>query len=215
MSSPSRHLPYFSVLEALRERGCPLCRLISRETRRYLDSLLYEFVNDPGFRGTWHEHRGFCHRHSWMLASSGDGLGLAILYQSLIEGWDEKLLEEAPRRGCPVCTQERQSLRGHLGTLADFRDDAEMTAAIEQCDGFCGPHLRQALKTIAHPETRRRIVEVSARRLREVATHLRSLTSSFDYQHAPASDERVKLAWRDAIEKIVGAFAVPDLSENT
>lgn len=47
---PEKHTLYFEVLEAVREtKGCPLCHLEADRMLQHLDSLLYEFVNDPGY----------------------------------------------------------------------------------------------------------------------------------------------------------------------
>ena len=49
MAQPDRHMPFFRVLDAARQSGCLLCRLISTHTRRYIESVLYESVNDTDF----------------------------------------------------------------------------------------------------------------------------------------------------------------------
>ena len=54
-----KHLPYFSVLEAIQKaKGCFLCELEVEGTRRHLGNILYEFVNDVDGRATLVRSRG-------------------------------------------------------------------------------------------------------------------------------------------------------------
>ena len=58
---PQKHMGYFDclLLEALQKaKLCALCELEARSTRRYLDNLLYENVNDLGVRGALAWSRG-------------------------------------------------------------------------------------------------------------------------------------------------------------
>lgn len=83
---PLRPLSYFDVLEACAQPGCPFCRLSDRVVERYLDSIMYEFVNDPGTRAQLRGSLGYCNEHAWRLPATGGGasLGIAILYQDLL-----------------------------------------------------------------------------------------------------------------------------------
>ena len=77
-------LPHHKLEEALREQkvGCAVCRLVNRTGRRYLESLLYEDVNDPGVQSGFRGSLGFCPRHAHLMLDAGDGLGTAILYRA-------------------------------------------------------------------------------------------------------------------------------------
>jgi len=108
---PTKHLPYFVVLEALGQPGCFLCTLIVGETRRYLRHLLDEYVNDPGFRKEWRASRGFCHRHSWMMADAPEALGLSILYLDLVDAYGESLILRQAGSACSVCAAEERQLK--------------------------------------------------------------------------------------------------------
>lgn len=79
-----------NLKHAMREPGCPLCRLQREAEKRYLDNLLWENVNDPATREQWAAGLGFCPRHAWQLQRLearryGDGLGNAILYEDLLQ----------------------------------------------------------------------------------------------------------------------------------
>jgi hypothetical protein len=73
---------------AFEQSGCPICRLRRRTARRYLHSLLWENVNDPGTRAHLVRALGFCHAHAWQLQQMekslwGGGLGTGIIYEDL------------------------------------------------------------------------------------------------------------------------------------
>jgi hypothetical protein len=79
---PQGHdMVYHRLLEACGAQGCPICHLRNEGVRRYLDSLLYESVNDVGLRQVLLRSRGFCPAHAWELARFGDSLGIAIIYK--------------------------------------------------------------------------------------------------------------------------------------
>jgi len=207
----SKHLPYFKLLEALKLPGCPICRLIISSTRRYFDNLLYESVTDAGFRRKWRQNKGFCHRHSWILAESGNALGLGILYLDLLKNHNSILLNRPTAQPCSICIMEIESLKRHIGTLVDYWSDADIKKAVESSEGFCGPHLRFAKKVIDNTEIYEKLEKISSDNLNHLIADLEQLIDSFDYRHSPPDSDSVKFAWRRAIEKIVGCR---ELSEN-
>ncbi len=83
---PSKLVSYFELRDAFREEGCPVCRLLLKWTRRYLDSLFHEYVNDPGVRQQLRESHGFCNWHAWMAATIDNSpSGIAIIYEHLLK----------------------------------------------------------------------------------------------------------------------------------
>jgi len=209
MTQSDRHLPFFRVLDAARQPGCLLCRLISTHTRRYIESVLYESVNDVGFRDSWRAARGFCHRHAWILAEFSDALGTAILYEDVISAYGEKLLTEGAGTKCPLCRAEAADLDDRIALIEQLWDDDELRGAVEAGDGLCGPHLRALVRKARRADVRETFLRVSTARLKQLAVELRQQIESFDYQHTPPTDERIKYAWRRAIEQLVGCRDVP------
>jgi hypothetical protein len=80
-----RDMLYHRLLEALGERGCPVCYIRNDATHRYLRSLLYEQVNAPDLRQSLIQSKGFCRPHAWALSRAGDILGITILYRDQVE----------------------------------------------------------------------------------------------------------------------------------
>lgn len=209
MLRPDRHIPFFHLLDAARQPGCVLCRLVATRTRRRIESILYECVNDVGFRDEWRAARGCCDRHAWMLAEFGDGLGLGILYEDLLKSHGAGLLTDGAGQRCSLCVHERRDLADWVSQIErDWADD-EMRAALLAGDGLCGPHLRLIERKQRDRDVRDALRERSRRTLERLKLELRALIDSYDYQHERPADERVKLAWRRAIELLVGWRDVP------
>ncbi len=58
MKRPEKDMPYFDLLAALSSDDCALCSLIDKKVQFYLEHLLYESVNDFGFRKNWKKRYG-------------------------------------------------------------------------------------------------------------------------------------------------------------
>jgi hypothetical protein len=119
----SKSKSYYDLRDALAEAGCPVCRLKARDGERYLDSLLYENVNDPGVRRELRQACGFCQRHAWQLVRPSAALGAAILHRDLVRT-ALKVLEQARFQVLP-----RLSLR-RLQESLDAQESAAATAEV-------------------------------------------------------------------------------------
>src|SRR5579884_122891 len=85
MRTVYRHSAFYDVLEALEKPGCAVCTLVARTRWRYLDSLAYENVNDPGLRAKLRESFGFCNRHAWYFVETiREVFGAAIIYRDIL-----------------------------------------------------------------------------------------------------------------------------------
>lgn len=158
---------YFELRDALQAGGCPLCRLGRRAATRYIDTLNYEGVNDPGLRRALQLSHGLCHRHAWQWTQTrGSPLGVAIVYQNLvkdlIETLDspEPLVTAAPggRHGrakrvarlaakgvCPACRAEEESVERYALTLLAHLEQPDLAQAYLDAGGLCLPHLAAVL----------------------------------------------------------------------
>jgi hypothetical protein len=76
----------YQLLDACRERGCPVCRVEQHSVERYLDNQFYENVNSPKWRDRLRASLGFCHEHAWLAVDKrlGDALGFAIIYHDIV-----------------------------------------------------------------------------------------------------------------------------------
>lgn len=78
-------MAYYRLLEAFKTKGCPVCLLTENSIHRYMQSLLYESVNNPGVRRKLREGGGFCNNHAWSLKDMGDALGQSLIYEDLLQ----------------------------------------------------------------------------------------------------------------------------------
>lgn len=112
-----KHMAYYNLRDALAKPGCPICRLVSDAVAHYLETLLYENVNDPGIRADLRRSNGFCPHHAGLLRDHGDPLGHAIIYGDLIDHVLESL--EGLLRACGSGSARLPA----TGTVASRADD--------------------------------------------------------------------------------------------
>jgi hypothetical protein len=80
-----RYLAYFDLVEAFRQPGCPVCRCVGAASRRYLETLGYEHVNDPEVRRRLRASWGLCNWHTWILADlAGSPFAAAVIHEDLL-----------------------------------------------------------------------------------------------------------------------------------
>ncbi len=75
--------------DALRQAGCPVCRICRETENRHLKFLLHENVNDVSTRIAISRSLGFCRQHSWQLLNMEVDhwivpLGSSIIYEDLV-----------------------------------------------------------------------------------------------------------------------------------
>ena len=161
------------IVDACAERGCPLCRCLVAESRRYLQALLHEGVTDVETRRRLRLAWGFCNWHTWMLADiAGSAFGAAIIYDDLITrllrrtgdpghgarpaGWLGSLRGRRRRMTladlwkrrspCPACVDAAAAEARHVDALLASVDDEALRRAYALSDGLCLPHLVQAVE---------------------------------------------------------------------
>lgn len=97
-----KFIGYFRLVVACEQSGCPVCACIEDDSRRALDTLLYEHITDPEARRELRAARGFCNWHAWsLLEAETAATGAAILYEDLVRECRhrvERLADSAPRR---------------------------------------------------------------------------------------------------------------------
>jgi hypothetical protein len=224
-----KHFPYFRILEALREPGCALCRLGGLAADRFLEALLYEYVNDAGMRKMLVAAHGFCPNHSNALVARHDALGTSILYKAILNHLQAELDEVVPAaRGsmvsklrdqlsgtmgaaaklaahelCPACAQRDDAVLRALAVMGEHEGDAELSQAVQASDGFCLPHLRLALAQLSGPALAHLLERQRAvwQTLdSELAEAIRK--HDFRFRHEQFGEERD--AWRRAVEAVAG-----------
>ncbi len=180
-----KSLNYFDLLDAFKWVGCPVCRLLKQDGHRFLDTLLYEFVADPGIQAEFRKSRGLCNVHAWELTELRSGnVGTAILCQVVLDDITNQLASAAkknaspftrlfgqqsdgsvlaarlePAEQCMCCVAVDASERRYLETLADAIDEPEVHTAFAASSGFCLPHFRLLLQKVDRDEARQVLID--------------------------------------------------------
>lgn len=166
-----RHTPFFELLDAVQAGGCPLCRIVNRAVRRYLEATLYEFVNDAGMRRRVVQSQGFCAAHAALLRQMGDGLGVVLLHEQVLAGLsrgDLAAVLKAPAAPCPACATAAEWLDHSGGTLLASLDEPEITDYLNGQPALCLSHLRWLARHSRSRQQRKQFAELA----RKTAEHL-------------------------------------------
>jgi len=83
-------LTVIEIKEALRQTGCPICRVYQQAANRYIRHLLWENVNDFDTRKWIIASLGYCPEHTLLFATTeyseyGDAMGVSIIYENLAQ----------------------------------------------------------------------------------------------------------------------------------
>jgi hypothetical protein len=210
------HSQHFNLRDALEQPGCAICTLVVKVVANDLDYLLYERVNDPGTRQELRASGGFCHRHAWELCQFGDGLGVGMLYQSLLERAIASLQpdvsrrrglagKEPPTRPCHSCRQADDVARRYLALFVENFDHPAFQSALERAHGVCLPHARQALALCRTDAQRSALTTWERGKLETLLAHLKEFLRKHDYRYAAEGyREREGSSWLQAVEMFVG-----------
>ena len=221
------------IIDACAERGCPLCRCLLAESRRYLQALLHEGVTDVETRRRLRLAWGFCNWHTWMLADiAGSAFGAAIIYDDLITrllrrtgdpghgarptGWLGSLRGRRRRitladlwkrrTPCSACVDAAATETRHLDTLLAFVDDEALRAAYALSDGLCAPHLVQAVERGS--ESADALVTRTRQAWARIGRDLGAFVGKHDHRHRQPFTEAEAAACARALEMLAGAPGV-------
>lgn len=228
-------LNYYNLLDAFKESGCALCRLLQSDAHRFLDTLLYEFVVDRTIQAEFRKSRGLCNVHAWELTElRGGSVGTAILCQVVLDeisgqigaGVGKKgasplnrlfgqqtegaLMAERlePAERCMCCVAVDASERRYLETLADSLDEPEVKAAFTASAGFCLPHFRLLLKEVTRDEVRHVLIDGQAAIWKALIAELELFRYKVDPRWAGDPMGAEGNSWIRATEMIAGAARV-------
>jgi hypothetical protein len=81
----TRTMTFHDLRDAMKQPGCPICRLAHRAAQGYIDTLLWEMVNDPESRRDLRRAQGLCPDHSWRLVRGGPSLGATIIMHDVLQ----------------------------------------------------------------------------------------------------------------------------------
>ena len=198
---------YHELLEALEQEGCPLCRLSLKAAAAYVDTLLYEMVNDSQLRQRLRRSRGLCHTHAWQMVQPGE------LVRTLAERGDAGRGEDlaqalGPLGECPACQHQEEMEELYLAAFLKSVDDSTFWEAYQASAGPCLPHVQALLRLCRNANVQRRLVAAQRafwERLQgELAEFIRKNDHRFRHEgFGPEGD-----SWQRAVAQVVGHRAL-------
>jgi hypothetical protein len=223
-----KHIPYFNLLDALKESGCAICTLIKKSVHKSIDDFLYERVNDWGVRKEIRESFGFCNRHAWQMQKFGDGFGLSIIYHYLsgllIDKMDKQmdaktlikgLLQDKEMRNfqkiqntCMVCKEAKEVERRYIEVFIENFEDAELQFAFKSSFGLCLPHLLTLLKLCKDAKISAEVLRIESAKIKSIIEELKEFERKHDYRFSKEKFGREGDSWIRAIEKLIGKEGV-------
>jgi hypothetical protein len=216
----------YDVVAALRQRGCPLCRVLSDADLRSMDNFIEEGGQLAETRIAFCKHGGFCRDHAWLFhrraALTLTGVPVARMYEALVRQdiarleLLEQALAQSPgrrsgrslldRRGCPACEGASERLELKARGLVAALDEEEVRTSYVESDGLCVEHLDRvggyALR-VDRPVAAFLIGE-HRRRLQELEGRLETYDRTRDFRFAEERTEADANAWTDVVRSYVG-----------
>ncbi len=202
-SLPSRDLFDVRLADQLGRDGCPVCRARTATEARFLDSWLYERVQDVRTRRELDETRGLCEDHVHALlaadrARAGGGLGTSILVEAMLRvrlaelvhahgargrGRGRRLADAAAAPACLVCHEVARTEDAMLDGLQAHCSQPAWAEAIATAE-FCLAHLRGMMRRSGDDAPWRAVEARQLARLHALADRLRL------FGHHAAADRR-------------------------
>jgi hypothetical protein len=226
---------YYDLRQAFGQPGCALCRLLAQTADSYIDSMLWELVNDPALRQELNQTRGYCREHSWLLVRYGASLGAAIMMKDIIDtllrvaeaGKFEppsfslrqifnsaqpnlttaKLAADfAAQAPCPVCVKVQTAEAYYLAALAQHLTGSDSLAPDYQASaGLCLSHFRGVLAQITHQETFITLREAQKAVWQRLSSELSEFIRKKDHRFQNETFGPEGDSWLRAIEAVSGA----------
>jgi Family of unknown function (DUF6062) len=228
--NPSNH----AVYAALREPGCPLCRVHALSEERLLLGFVRDGILNPSARHRFVASGGFCRRHAWGLhavaRAEGSGAPIADVYGQLARHDLQRLthlvharpnraarrqLEDglARRAECQICESLRKGGEGHAAFLCELLDDEPGRSAYEASEGLCRTHLdaviAQSTRRHRRGDQARWLLEDWRRRLAELHLQLREYDRKRSYTAAHEPKGAEQRSWTEVVRRYVGEDQPP------
>jgi hypothetical protein len=168
------------LLAAMDEPGCPLCRLVREQERRYFFWFFAENYHAPETLEQLVASHGFCRQHATGLAARHEdrAAAIAVVYEIVSRTVGAELAAEARRKRpawppralgrCPACADRERTERRFLEALAELLADDRERARYHSPHLLCFTHLQGLEPLLGGPDLRR-VVEIHLAWLDEAA----------------------------------------------
>jgi len=224
----SKFFSYFDLWDAFEKPGCPICTLGERGSFRYLDSLLYERVNDVGTRVNLRKSLGFCNWHAWKSSEVPNcPLGLGIIYDDLLERIQERLAKIQhsfpvrisfirrllgkgrtknsnpflrPSHSCPACQSVRFFEEMYLKILLDYIAEEDFERQFSGSSGICFPRLTIAIEKYPGHGNLPLLIERQMKKYESLQAEVAEFIRKHDYKCAQEPRGMEYDSWKRALD---------------
>jgi hypothetical protein len=227
-------LTYVALLEAFDKQGCPICRLLTEHSLRYLDALVYEQVNDVGLRRKLRAARGLCNWHAWQAAKvAASAHGVAIIANDLIteevmrlddflrgstitpmqpprSRWRVRTAVRAFLRSwqqkqmCPACQVVLEHERHALETMLNGLAAEEFAHRVEHTTPLCIPHTTRMVEIQGRHPQLHRLLALQRHKYARLVGELDEFCRKHDYRFIHEAWGTESDAWLRAIALLAG-----------
>jgi hypothetical protein len=215
----------YDIVVAFGLPGCPLCRALAIDERRWMTSFWREGKDGPETRRRFFAAGGFCQRHAWLLhrlvAAEGAGAAIADVYGVLAERdlkWLGSLVQSlgSKRRGrqrnlrrselCPGCVWFADAVHRKAAFFTEAITEGRVRRSYVDSDGLCFEHLAEVVDRLPPGDdgTRGFLIDDWRRRLRDVAEQLAEYDRKRDHRYADEPKGREQQSWTEVILRYVG-----------
>jgi hypothetical protein len=206
-----KHTSYFNLLEQLKDPACPICVQVYKSLQRFLDTYLYEGVNDDTNWNRLSACGGWCSRHGRQLEAFSDGLAVALFYRHEIrkriknlgekksKGWFAATPAAPP---CPACVYQSEVESVQIRLFCSAWSESEFRQAMESHPGLCLPHIEAALSQMPSAQAGEFKAQ-SSLKLEALCRELDTMVAKSDYR----SEGRMGAeggAWKRALRRVFG-----------
>lgn len=213
----------YDLFNAFDQPGCAVCRLTMTSVHQYLDSLIYEYVNEPATHMMVRAARGFCPRHAWHIQNeiNASAAGIAVLYEGLVRNLLKDMGDPDPTGGkrhiaqvasalvpqapCPACEHQRTVEEHLLRNLLEHIAQNEFAGGFERSAGLCLPHLRQMLDVESSARARAHVLALQHAIWSRLQQDLEAFYRKQDYHYLNDAMGDEGDSPRRAIESFSGA----------
>jgi hypothetical protein len=226
---------YYDLLDAFVLSGCPVCRLLTIDSDRFLQLVLRESTTDPGFHSRLRSSLGMCNQHAWQLRDyKGWSSGVAAIHEAALDELIVRLREARPtplkksllkrlfpphlgavaadrlraEKRCQCCQLLDEAETRYLKTIAQYFGQDTMQEAFRASDGLCFPHFRAFLGWLDDAELAQIAIDAQIRKYESLKLEIDLFLSNLDGRQTGGQMGPEGDSWIRGILSTVGARGV-------
>ncbi len=201
------------LIDALDGPDCAICSLLQDQEGRFIDSLLYDLVNDAEVRGRIMSSLGFCDYHAWKINKHGDVFSSSIIYEGILNRLAEQLREietgylkirEFQEIPCPICQNLTASEGRYVMAFISNLSKENFYQIYINSFGLCLRHLRLFLHLCRDKKMRNRVLSVEVEKIESLLLDLKELHRKYDYRFSSQPVGKEADSWIRAVKKVNG-----------